>query len=407
MGSGQSIPGPQGTQGLRGDTGPLGPKGEDGPKGTDGSQGPKGDTGPLGPKGADGPPGPIGPTGQLGPQGPSGLSVKKAIVNDNGELSFIMSDESIIGPFPVVANSANAKLISGYLGNNASFSSSVATTLSKNDDLITAIGGKVDNTVVANTLLANTVFKNSLGGIIAANPTLGPSVAAGIASNQSLVNKLQDALSSPTGSFIDSLANILSSVKYRDNLKGEAGTVSDPQSFLGTQGVRVDTAKQNAYKGSLFCYTTNGNIICNTPNNLNFTNNWMDTMHSDNNVSEISNDTTVFKKLMLVGNKSGGGKRKVGIWDDLDVAGNLSASGRDILAELDNMPKINKYNGNNGSVHGGEYCRGAYESKTGGDKNQVCIGAWKQGVGSIGCDIKPASTGAPGAITSTICLDIV
>jgi hypothetical protein len=47
------------------------------------------------------------------------------------------------------------------------------------------------------------------------------------------------------------------------------------------------------------------------------------------NVAEISNDTTNNKKLMIVGNRSGGAAapglgRRVGIWDILDVHGNLN-----------------------------------------------------------------------------------
>ena len=43
--------------------------------------------------------------------------------------------------------------------------------------------------------------------------------------------------------------------------------------------------------------------------------------------SEISNDTDGFKKLMIVGNKSAGGVRKVGIWDHLDVHGSQIVTG--------------------------------------------------------------------------------
>ena len=43
--------------------------------------------------------------------------------------------------------------------------------------------------------------------------------------------------------------------------------------------------------------------------------------------SEISNDTDGFKKLMIVGNKSAGGVRKVGVWDRLDVHGQFCIGG--------------------------------------------------------------------------------
>jgi hypothetical protein len=60
---------------------------------------------------------------------------------------------------------------------------------------------------------------------------------------------------------------------------------------------------------------------------INFTPNWQNTPDSSKNVSEISNDTRKFKQLMIVGNKSGGGKRKVGIWDTLNMNGTLNANG--------------------------------------------------------------------------------
>jgi len=48
---------------------------------------------------------------------------------------------------------------------------------------------------------------------------------------------------------------------------------------------------------------------------------------ADKHKAEISNDRETYKTLMIVGNKSGGGVRKVGIWDHLDVNGNQYASG--------------------------------------------------------------------------------
>lgn len=58
--------------------------------------------------------------------------------------------------------------------------------------------------------------------------------------------------------------------------------------------------------------------------------------------SEISNDISAYKTLMLVGNKSGGGtSRRIGMWDDVTIGGSLAVGttltvgGRNILAELD------------------------------------------------------------------------
>jgi hypothetical protein len=53
--------------------------------------------------------------------------------------------------------------------------------------------------------------------------------------------------------------------------------------------------------------------------------------------SEISNDTQKFKQLMITGNKSGGGARTVGVWDNLNVSNNLNVANT-----------INVNNNNNG-----------------------------------------------------------
>ena len=61
---------------------------------------------------------------------------------------------------------------------------------------------------------------------------------------------------------------------------------------------------------------------------INFTSKWSGSPDSVKDVSEISNDTMDYKKLMIVGNKSGGGAREVGVWDRLQVHGNLQVDGQ-------------------------------------------------------------------------------
>jgi len=58
--------------------------------------------------------------------------------------------------------------------------------------------------------------------------------------------------------------------------------------------------------------------------NIKFSQNWSQYPDSETNGSEISNDTQNYKELMIVGNKSGGANRRVGIWDELNVHGKLS-----------------------------------------------------------------------------------
>lgn len=45
----------------------------------------------------------------------------------------------------------------------------------------------------------------------------------------------------------------------------------------------------------------------------------------------ITNDNGEYKALMILGNASGGGKRKIGLWDDVNVAGKLSVGNNQIV----------------------------------------------------------------------------
>jgi len=66
---------------------------------------------------------------------------------------------------------------------------------------------------------------------------------------------------------------------------------------------------------------------------IKLSNGWSSTSDS----SEISNDTDVYKTLMIVGNRSGGDKRRIGMWDDVAINGSLSVSNRNVLNELNSL----------------------------------------------------------------------
>jgi hypothetical protein len=73
--------------------------------------------------------------------------------------------------------------------------------------------------------------------------------------------------------------------------------------------------------------TTNGFLrVCANTSPINFTSTWQASPDSVTNVSEICNDTTFHKVLMIVGNRSGSSARRVGIWDHLLVNGSLLSS---------------------------------------------------------------------------------
>lgn len=62
-------------------------------------------------------------------------------------------------------------------------------------------------------------------------------------------------------------------------------------------------------------------------NPIRFTSAWSGFPDQADNQAEICNDTTNYKSLMIVGNKSGKQGRKVSIWDRLDVNGLLQVNG--------------------------------------------------------------------------------
>jgi len=78
----------------------------------------------------------------------------------------------------------------------------------------------------------------------------------------------------------------------------------------GQTGLTVDPAG-NAYAAA---------------NQIKFSTNWTGYPDKSKN-SEIANDTNAFKELMVVGNKSAGGERRVGVWDTLNVHGTLNTDG--------------------------------------------------------------------------------
>lgn len=78
-------------------------------------------------------------------------------------------------------------------------------------------------------------------------------------------------------------------------------------------------------------YTANGTMAdTNLIQNIKFTNAWSAYPDNKQDGAEISNDVGKYKTLMIVGNKAkseGKGVRTVGIWDELDVNGQLNVTG--------------------------------------------------------------------------------
>ena len=88
----------------------------------------------------------------------------------------------------------------------------------------------------------------------------------------------------------------------RFNVNGQTGAVDVPGSLnVGTGGLTVGA------------------------NPIHVTSAWSGFPDAATNQAEISNDTGTYKTLMIVGNKSAGGVRKVSIWDRLEVNGQSCA----------------------------------------------------------------------------------
>jgi hypothetical protein len=128
--------------------------------------------------------------------------------------------------------------------------------------------------------------------------------------------------------------------------RGETGLVgpmgpTGPQGLIGPQGLQ----------GPAGPAADLSNVTTAKIGGVKFANVWSNTQDSENGIngSSIVNDTTGFKNLMIVGNRSAGATtgstRNVSIWDDLTVAGNITS--KNIVAgniTSLNMPSTGPYN---------------------------------------------------------------
>jgi microcystin-dependent protein len=85
-------------------------------------------------------------------------------------------------------------------------------------------------------------------------------------------------------------------------------------------------------------------------NKINLTNDRWENQHEGNSKSYVVNDDGNYKKLMLVGNDSGGGGvRRVGMWDDVEISRHLQVNGNvNITGNVNTSGKI--LEGNNALV---------------------------------------------------------
>ena len=259
-------PGPVGPQGP---AGPLGPQGIPGPAGPLGPQGIPGPAGPLGPQGIPGPAGPQGPQGIPG----SGADYTKAV-------DFQLGNAAAPGRGPV--GPARALVRDG----------SSSLTINYDNDFT---GG---------------VNINANGGLrVGGNSNLNGDV--NIPSGKALTIRDQ-----------------YHGLSFADDMDGPAlygyggGKLRVAGNARGEQ--TVDTLKWNRDG-----ITVQGNTLTGT-NPIKFSSKWSGFPDDKRNASEISNDIDDYKQLMIVGNKSAGAERRVGVWDRMDVHGALGVQGAGI-----------------------------------------------------------------------------
>lgn len=121
----------------------------------------------------------------------------------------------------------------------------------------------------------------------------------------------------------------------KTNFKGPIYLNDNPISLRNdsNHGIKYDKTQDGpniyGYGGGKLS-STNGNTAmswCNDSSvyvgNTKFSQNYTGYPDTGNNYSEIANDTNKYKQLMIVGNKSGGGDKKVNISDSLTVNKNL------------------------------------------------------------------------------------
>ncbi|ACL75867.1 tail fiber domain-containing protein [Ruminiclostridium cellulolyticum] len=136
---------------------------------------------------------------------------------------------------------------------------------------------------------------------------------------------------------------------------GTSNDADDSISLMASGNVGIGTVNPND-KLDVSGYTR----LLSGSNPIRFTSSWSGFPDFAENQAEICNDTTNFKSLMIVGNKSGKQGRKVSIWDRLEVNGTLNVSG-DVQTQCAIIPSIG-YSESNGIMFPKDYYGGTGDS---------------------------------------------
>jgi len=114
------------------------------------------------------------------------------------------------------------------------------------------------------------------------------------------------------------------------------------EKFSTTQA--LDAVKSTEAKVNNMAIKADANYL-DLKSKIRLSNKWTGYPDKVKDQAEIANDRGSYKKLMIVGNKSGGGVRKVGVWDHLQVHGsqnvdsNLAVGGALTVNGINNKKK--------------------------------------------------------------------
>jgi hypothetical protein len=191
-------------------------------------------------------------------------------------------------------------------------------------DVNKAAASGIEYSKLAEAINKETNYRQNLAVAIAQNPNdLGKNLADEIGKSNSIIENLNSKLAAST-TLQDKVADTLSSNdKYKERIRGPKGA----DGSIGDQAA----LKSNLFDTGYTMWCADGEF-CKIPDKkkggeiggIRFSDKFSSYPNEQRNgkwTSEISNDTDVDKKLMIVGNKSGGGARRVGIWDELQVHG--------------------------------------------------------------------------------------
>jgi hypothetical protein len=269
---------------TKGDVGPPGPPGPPGPAGADSTvAGQRGPTGPTGSTGSTGPTGPTGPTGSAstvaGPTGPTGPV--STVAGPTGPTGPTGSASTVAGP---TGPTGPASTVAGPTGPTGSAST---------------VAGPTGPTGPVSTVAGPPGAASTVPGPVGPIGPIGPTGPAGVTT---LAGSTSTFTLNPTNTVLT-----LGNTQYKIDNRG----LINMDKIYANQ---ITTSASDAVAGVWLSNHNTGTL----------------TLKADTGVfnSDIINSTIApYQSLVIAGNRSAGGARKIQLYDDVSIPlGNLSLS---------------------------------------------------------------------------------